>query len=525
MIYVVGSGPAGVSCSYALVKKGIKVTMLDAGVELEPETASVLEKLQKAKKWNPLLLKRIRGDMQATVKGVPKKKAYGSDYPYKEISSYMQIIGKDVECSPSFAKGGLSTVWGAAVMPYLADDIKDWPVSIDELAPYYRLVLDFMKIASAKDDLASLFPLYTENLQNFQQSKQAHLLLKDMQRSKMQLNSAGIFFGSSRLAVQFTQTKEKHGCVYCGLCMHGCPYKLIYNSAFTVDELKKHNNFEYKTDIIVDKVVEAKGKIKIITHSRIDNKKLIFEGSRVFLACGALPTTKIMLESMGAYNQELQIKDSQYFLMHLLRYKGAGDVTKESLHALAQLYIEIFDKKLDKNSVHIQLYTYNDLYESALRHIFGQAYNILNKALKRFMSRLIIAQGYLHSKSSSAIYVKLKKGTPNKLILRKNENSITAKLVRAVAWKLFGNKKYFKFLPLIPFLKIGKPGESSHYGGSFPMSNNPKKFESDIFGRPFGFKKVHLADSSVFPSIPAQAITLTIMANAYRIADKSDKLE
>ena len=149
---------------------------------------------------------------------------------------------------------------------------------------------------------------------------------------------------------------------------------------------------------------------------------------------------------------------------------------------------------------------------------------IFKKMLKGLMGRIIIAQGYLHSNSSSTISVKLKNGQPSKLILKKNENKAAAKLVRTIAWKLFKNRKYFKFSPLIPLVKIGKPGESNHYGSSFPMSNNPKKFESDILGRPFGFKKVHLVDASVFPSIPAQAITLTIMANAYRIADKYDML-
>jgi len=168
------------------------------------------------------------------------------------------------------------------------------------------------------------------------------------------------------------------------------------------------------------------------------------------------------------------------------------------------------------------LYTYNDFYEDALRHIFGPTYGIFKNLLKKFMSRLVIAQGYLHSNSSSHISIELKNGQPSRLILKKNENKAAAKLIKGIAWKLFKNRKYFKFLPLIPFVKVGKPGESNHYGGSFPMSNNPKKFESDKLGRPFGFKNVHLVDASVFPSIPAQAITLTIMANAYRIADKHD---
>ena len=37
---------------------------------------------------------------------------------------------------------------------------------------------------------------------------------------------------------------------------------------------------------------------------------------------------------------------------------------------------------------------------------------------------------------------------------------------------------------------------------------------SDILGRPNGLKRVHLIDSSCFPTIPAKPITLTAMANS-----------
>ena len=75
---------------------------------------------------------------------------------------------------------------------------------------------------------------------------------------------------------------------------------------------------------------------------------------------------------------------------------------------------------------------------------------------------------------------------------------------------------------LLPLLKISKPGEGNHYGCSFPMKKKPKKFESDVLGRPYGFKRVHIVDVSVFPSIATQTITLTIMSNAHRIASMYD---
>ena len=53
------------------------------------------------------------------------------------------------------------------------------------------------------------------------------------------------------------------------------------------------------------------------------------------------------------------------------------------------------------------------------------------------------------------------------------------------------------------------------------MSHNPGRFETDTLGRLPGLERVHLIDASVFPSIPATTITLSIMANAHRIAQQS----
>jgi choline dehydrogenase-like flavoprotein len=46
---------------------------------------------------------------------------------------------------------------------------------------------------------------------------------------------------------------------------------------------------------------------------------------------------------------------------------------------------------------------------------------------------------------------------------------------------------------------------------------------SDLLGRPNGFQRIHVVDSSVLPSIAPGPITFTVMANAMRIAEESVK--
>ena len=53
------------------------------------------------------------------------------------------------------------------------------------------------------------------------------------------------------------------------------------------------------------------------------------------------------------------------------------------------------------------------------------------------------------------------------------------------------------------------------------MRHQPSEFETDVLGRPAGLHRVHVVDSTVFPTVPAPTITLTAMANAHRIATLS----
>jgi choline dehydrogenase-like flavoprotein len=72
-------------------------------------------------------------------------------------------------------------------------------------------------------------------------------------------------------------------------------------------------------------------------------------------------------------------------------------------------------------------------------------------------------------------------------------------------------------IPIPLAMRVGEPGRGYHSGGTFPMRQNPGALETDLLGRPTGFSRVHLVDASVFPSLPATTITLSVMANAHRI--------
>ena len=145
-MYVIGSGPAGVSCSKALLQQGVPVTMLDAGIGLDSDRTGRLQQLKQTSPadWTSDKLAFLKSGMSAEVSGIPLKLAYGSKFPYEDPRGDLTISDAGAGFLPSLARGGLSNVWGAAMLPYRADDISAWPLKVQDLAPHYQAVLGFM---------------------------------------------------------------------------------------------------------------------------------------------------------------------------------------------------------------------------------------------------------------------------------------------------------------------------------------------------------------------------------------------
>lgn len=518
MIFVIGSGPAGIACAQGLLSAGVGVTLIDPGVELEESRLPQIEALTQIEpsSWTKESTAFLKESIGAGASGIRLKLAYGSDYPYRLVPGATPVLCKDADTKPSYAQGGLSTVWGSAVLPYRDKDLVGWPIGQADLAPGYEAVLDWMPLSARQDDLENLFPLFKDGPSMLPLSRQAQSLLADLQQSKLQLRKQGVWFGASRLAV--SSNGSSRGCIRCGLCMFGCPHRLIYSSDLTLRALLSHPKFHYESGLTVRVVSEFTSGMRI-TAVNSRNEQVHLEGERVFLAAGVLETTSILLRSLNRYDVPVKMKDSPYYLLPLLRRKGMGGVATEQLHTLAQLFVEIEDTAISPYTVHLQTYTYNELFREPVLAALGRGNALF--PLNAFLGRLLLFQGYLHSSHSSDMSVTLQHtAESDSLSVMGTRSTETRRALRKLVQKLFRLANLTGLLPLFPMLQLGQPGRGFHSGGTFPMSANPGLHDTDIYGRPFNMRRIHAVDSTVFPSIPATTITFTVMANAYRIGSQ-----
>jgi choline dehydrogenase-like flavoprotein len=514
---VIGSGPAGVAAAHALVSAGRKVIVLDAGDRIEPGAMEAFDALSQLEpgQWPPELDRRVRGTFTADTDHVPLKPAYGSLFPYAQKDPDMPVCQEGTEVWPSLAYGGLSNSWGASILPFRQRDLGGWPISAEDLKEHYEAVLRVVPIAAERDELSGILPLYTDVPGELRRSPQMSRLLAHLRRHTHALHEAGLTFGASRLAVE-TSTDDPRRCRYCGLCLYGCPYGSIYNSSQTLRDLTRTRQIDYRAGVYVDRLTRTDGSVAVTYHERGDpNATGQLTAARVFVACGSISSTRLMLASTGRSQAACSLHDSQYFLTPMATHPHAPVSTETQGNTLAQIFIELERERISRHTVHLQVYGYNDIVLTPLARRLHLGAERLERMLGPLLGRLVIVQGYLHSGDSPGLEVKLE-GDRVRLIAV--NPAAGASRARSVVRYLAGIWRYTGMLPLPGLLQIGRPGKGNHLGGSFPMSRKPNGLQTDTLGRLPGWERVHIVDASVFPTVPATTVTLSVMANAHRIA-------
>jgi choline dehydrogenase-like flavoprotein len=522
---VVGSGPAGVGAALALLERGEPVTLLDVGRELEPEFAAAPHELAALpyERWPAGTRDRLAAIAGPTRHGFPMKTNFGSDFAYREAPDLMPLDVHDADILVSLARGGLSNVWGANLVSFCDADLRDWPLARDDLAPAYRAVLRHVPLSAERDDLEALLPLYTERLEPRPLSEQARLVLNDLGAQRDAVRARGWTFGASRLAVRTSASASDPGCVRCGLCLHGCPYDLIYGSQHTLSRLESDPRFRYLNGHYVTRFRETATGVEAEAVRVADRATARFTGERLFVGAGVYSTARLVLESLEHYGQEAIMLESQYFLIPMLHDRQVANAPDERLQTLSQVCLRLRDPEVCRDDVHLLVYTYSRLVQSAVDASPARLVPPLARALP---GRLLALQGYLHSNASARLALSVHRAERGPAVLRVEgrTNRETVPTIRRLESRLRRLGREMRARP-IPFMtRIAAPGKSYHTGGTFPMRADPGPRDTDRLGRPAGLARVHLVDASVFPTVPATNLTLTVMANAYRIAAASGAL-
>jgi choline dehydrogenase-like flavoprotein len=508
-VAVIGSGLTALACTNALLRRGAAVTVLDAGMTLDAPTAKAVERLRSLSTgdWPVADAQWVTRNPSLENGWVPQKLAFGSEYVFARKHKAVPMEGNH-HASPTLALGGFGNVWGAAVLPAAPEDTAAWPIQPKDLAPSYGAVFDWLPLSGEEDRLANVFPLFSRKCVPLQRSADAAMLLRDLDA----VGPDTLIHGRARMAV------AAPNCRYCGHCLSGCVYQALFNPAHAFQRLQREARIDYQPGWVLKTVTEESSKVRV-TVRRLDSAErddFIFD--RVFIATGAINSTRVVLESLGLYGCPVVFREAQRFVTPVLRVSGAP-VAWPKTNTLASVFIEMRVSGLGDNWMHVQLSGMNEFIAHKLRRIHGRWTRRFTDPVER---RLMVGLCALHSDHSAGLRAVLLPGVNGqeaRIRLDEIGQSRARRARRRAVSTLARVAPRFRSIIAAPAVLPIPTGASNHIGGTLPMRWKPfGPLESDLLGRPAGWQRVHVVDSSVLPTIPATTTALPSMANADRIA-------
>jgi ferredoxin len=526
---IIGSGSAAAGAALALSRRdNLEITVIDIGLQLENDRQKLVDSLASSslEEWDPETIEHISKQPEASANpgGIPEKRVFGSDYPFRNVGQLGGLSAVNGAATPliSSAYGGFSNVWGSQVMPFTDPSFQSWPVSAAAMRRHYETILGHIPFAGEEDDLAARFPLMRPAAPLPSMSPRSQRVLNAYQQHRSSLNDRGITMGKARLALNAAE------CVRCGMCMTGCPYGLIYSAAQTFDALRRTNKVNYLSGFLATKIIEEADQVTITTKEIGTGRERRFVADRVYVACGAMGTTRLVANSLGLFDVDLPMLESRQFILPFLSRRATEDPRDKRDFTLNQFNMIVAPEEGSVDISTLHFYTFNTAFIEGLPSALRA--RMVERLQVQLLRRLTVAFGYLPSWNSTQLRIRVG-SQPGDLDLPEfdisggSTPSGQGEMLRAVLLRLLRSARVLDLYPVIPMLRLAAAGKSYHWGGSFPhMTNGSTIFSSDSLGRAGSWKRTHLVDASVFPTVPAMTYGLTVMANAHRIASESLEL-
>lgn len=517
---VIGSGPAAAAVTLALLARdGESVMVMDLGASLESDRRELLASVSSdhPAEWSAEVRSMLAQQPVAETRGeLPQKRVFGSDFPFRELG---QLEGIDTVSGGnrrivSGAFGGFSNAWGAQILPFTRETIAEWPIAYNDLLPHYEAILRHVPFAGVDDDYSESFPLLAPASPLPPLSDGAEAVLERYAQHRHAVRRKGVLVGRARLAFEAAR------CVECGLCLTGCPLDLTYSARQTLAPMSRRGSVCYEPGLLALETGEDDAGCWVRARRLADGSIVTKRGDRVFVAAGALGSTRIVVNSVRRSVRRLELAESRQFVLPFFSARARRDPRTYSTFTLNQVSMIVRYGRAGLDLTHLHLYPYNPVFEDELPGAIARSPRLKTAVLRRTAAAL----GYLPSWASPAMVVDVQEPGFDRLPvfrLSQRRNTTTTRALGKTMARLVAAAPALDLWPGLPVLRLSGLGKSYHFGASLPHIEGkprPGALETDGLGRIAEWRRIHLVDGAVLPTLPSTTFTLSVMANAHRIA-------
>jgi len=558
-VIIVGSGAAGGMAAFELATAGLKVLLLEAGRDVD------IFKESKTMEWpyqapyraqlppseHPLnvaeynMLDRPYGAAQELA-GYKKVLSYaGNRYSKDWVVDEREnpYTGTKYAWVRARALGGKTLIWGRGALRLGPQDFKpkthdgygeDWPISYDDIAPWYDKVDRLLGISGTVENLPwipdGVFQRPTKLTCGEQIFKKA---IRKMDRH--------LIAGRAGVTTEgLVHNKYRARCMGRGRCGRGCDISANFHSPTAlIYPARDTGNCEVRTDSIVSEVLidestnKARG-VRVI--DRKTKKPYEFAAKAVVLAASTLESTRLLLLSKSRlYSNGLANSSGavgHYFCEHIMGVRGTGylpmlkgrEATNDDGRPVPP-YIPRFRNLKDKHPDFIRGYHFQGgagaaeypdyangvpgfgkAFKSKVRELYPSpiSFGGFGEVLARYENEVGLDPTVVDAWGIPVVRFNYRFGDNELKMMNDMASSIEEMLHEAGAEDITIGKE-----PL-------PEGWSIHELGTARMGSDPKSSVTNSYGQTHDVKNLFIADGSIFVSAANQNPTWTILALAMR---------
>ncbi len=512
-VCVIGSGPAGGVLSKELAELGAKVALVEAGRMMTPEDFHYHAwpyESSKRQKTEPFYPPEVRAAIR-----------------YDDCD--------DVSVDRIRAVGGRSIHWNAACFRFAERDFRerslegveeDWPLTYQELAPYYSYVERMIGVCGTRENLEILPDGEYLPPLKFRCSEEI---------VKRACDKMGIPMIPTRKALLTVPYDGRPPCHYCGHCMEGCDVGAIFTVPNSMlPKAQRTGNFTLISNRIAREVlVDSEGRARAVSVIDTATRREEEIRARVFaVSCASIESARLLLNSRsprfpaGLANSSGLV--GRYLTGHatcgVTGYLDALVGTRPANNdgATDHSYIPRFNVDGAKRD-YAGGYQYQLQFASFM---FPRQAHLLNGFGKPFKERVRYLQpgffqmgGFGKSLARRENWVGVDPnqrdayGIPIPVVhFRFSEND-------RVLWREMAEKsKEILHAAGAQLITVDSEprGFASHETGTARMGNDPRTSVLNAFNLAHDVKNLFVVDGSCFTTFPEKNPTLTIMALAVR---------
>lgn len=518
-VIVVGSGAAGAWAAYGATKGNLRTLVVDAGLHPAPDP-KLEENIFSLRQTDTCQRDYLLGGKYESLHNVyqeylsPKLKAPRYRYVIAEPNGYMHIHKEGFDALQSFSLGGLANAWGAGTYRYTDFEFESFPYKQRDLDPYYDVITDEIGISGQQDDLTEYFGSLYGLQPPLRLDRLAQKLLRVYAKKRKRFHQDGITLGFPRISILSQDLGQRQACQYDNLSFWQPRLPSIYSPAMTVEKLLEEKKIEYLDDRLVFKYTEKHGEVVLETLSLSDHGIETLTARKVILATGALNSAKIVLNSNDDFETRLPLLENQTSLIPFVCLDAIGNPVEQDSHGLIQLNLLYEGKKWDEK-VQASIYGYSSPLGADVAMNFPLSFKAMIASCKYLLPAMLIIQLFYADSPKPCNYVQLAKDRRLKAHYEKRTD------LGAVEKDIIRSMRKADMLSHPFLVQYPPPGNGIHYAGTLPMLNGgDERYTTTPEGLLKKTRHVYVADAAVFPRLPAKNHTLTIMANAFRTADK-----